>query len=367
PRFAPDRQKLAWSCYDRKTGSALWMSDGEGNEPERLLKDRGAKNFTWRSDSKAFVFAATHIVNRFNTWSDIYMYNLESKKVVSLTGGARARDPDFSPDGSQLVMVTNKVQNNQLEVMTVDRQKRALTNITDHTQFSTPRYSPDGQVLAVSVWSSGRRDLYLYDTLGNPVRRLTADTATDRDPEWSANGQWLYFASDRSGIPNIYAINTQTEHLYQVTNVLTGAVKPAVNPDNTLLAYQQYSHDGWDVRILDLDPASFIDRGLLPASLTYSTPIRELTSIVNTPPASEPRAWNSLPPPDFRVSRLKTGLPSLGDPFPIIGQDPVETLDTFEQAKVKDVFGNEQDYPFTIKPKRYNPLATLLPRYVAPW
>ncbi|MBT3218648.1 MAG: hypothetical protein HN348_06115, partial [Proteobacteria bacterium] len=38
PRFAPDRQKLVWSCYDSKTGSALWMSDGEGNEPERLLK-----------------------------------------------------------------------------------------------------------------------------------------------------------------------------------------------------------------------------------------------------------------------------------------------------------------------------------------
>ena len=74
---------------------------------------------------------------------------------------------------------------------------------------------------------------------------------------WSADGAWLYFSSDRSGVPNIYAVEVATERLFQVTNVTTGAVKPSVHPDGTRMAYQQYSQDGWDIRVLDLDPERF--------------------------------------------------------------------------------------------------------------
>jgi len=43
-------------------------------------------------------------------------------------------------------------------------------------------------------------------------------------------------------------------------------------------------------------------------------------------------------------------------------------VDSFEQGRVKDVFGEEIDnYPFTIKPRRYNPWPTLLPRYYLPY
>ena len=110
--------------------------------------------------------------------------------------------------------------------------------------------------LALSVWQDGQRDLWLYDTDANPIRRLTGDLAIDRDPEWSADGQWLYFSSDRLGVPNIFAIDMDTERLYQVTNVTTGAVKPSVRPDGKLMAYQQYSADGWDVHVMPLDPKS---------------------------------------------------------------------------------------------------------------
>src|SRR5690606_655532 len=143
----------------------------------------------------------------------------------------------------------------------------------DHTQLAAPRYAPDGQHLALSLWRDGRRDLWLYTVDGEPVRRLTADTAIDTDPEWSRDGRWLFFASDRSGIYQIYAIDTATERLWQVTRVITGAVRPSVHPDGHLLAYQQYSADGWDVRVLELDPSDWIDRGLLPRPVRHAAPL----------------------------------------------------------------------------------------------
>ena len=361
PSFAPDGDKLVWSCVDLRRGAAIWMSDGEGYGAEILLQDRGAKNFTWRNDSRAFVFAATHTVNRFNTWSDIYLHTLGSSGVSALTGGARARDPDFSPDGSRLAMVTNRAQDTNLEVMTVDKQRVALTDRTDHTQFATPRYSPDGRALAVSVWSAGRRDLWIYDTEGSPARRLTMDVAIDEAPRWSADGRTLYFASDRTGVPNIFAIDVETERLWQVTNVLTGATNPSVNPSEDLLAYQRYTEDGWEVHLLDIDRTKWLDRGVLPLATTHRTPLKELVSPVTEPQAVAEVTWTGRPP-----ARFKPGAPADPLPFAAHWQEPGEAVDSFDFDEVGDVFGEERDYPFTIKPRRYNPLPTLLPRYWLP-
>lgn len=359
PAFSPDGEKLVWSCYDLRKGSAIWMADGDGGNARVLLRDRGASRFTWRADSRAFVYAASHVVNQFNVWSDVYMHTLDGG-TVPLTQGRRARDPDFSVDGSRLLYVTNRAQHNQLEVATVDRRTRTLTDHRDHTQIAAPRHAPDGQHVALSLWRDGRRDLWLYTVEGEPVRRLTSDAAIDTDPAWSPDGRWLFFASDRSGIYQIYAIDTTTERLWQVTRVVTGAVHPSVHPNGTRLAYQQYSADGWDVRMLDLDPSDWIDRGLLPRPVRHATP---LAAVLGPPVDRVAVDWSGAVEPARRGLR--------GAPFdPVtgrVGQSPDETVDTFEDAHVRDVFGEEQDYPFHIEPRRYNPLPTLRPRYVLPY
>ncbi len=427
PAFSPDGDWLVWSCYDLRTGSAIWRADGQGYAPEKLVQDRGAKNFTWRSDSKAFVYAASHTVNRFNVWSDIYLYDLDSERTTALTNGARARDPDFSPDGSRLVVVTNQAELNQLEVSTVDRRREVLTDATDHTQLSTPRHSPDGRSLALSKWQDGRRDIWIHSADGEPKRRVTLDQTIDRDPIWSADGKWLYFSSDRTGIPNIFAIEVATERLYQVTNVLTGATKPNPSPRGDLLAFQLYSNDGWEVHAMDLDPEQFIDRGLLQRPIRYGTPLSELSTPVEPklsdptdrtsddsetlgepvpeggvvppverPPAPEPvpnparskrrlrlfgRKGSAFPAADLACSRWRSfDLLTPGVRAPIgfredcmtqarlAAQSPSERVDNFDMTDVDDPFGGgEQEIDWTIPPKRYNPVPTLLPRFVLPY
>lgn len=362
PAFAPDDSRLIWSCYDLRKGNALWTAEADGSGATILKQDFGAKSFTWRADSKAFVYATTHIVNRFNTWSDVYMFDVESKKVKALTSGARARDPDFSPDGSRLLVITNDAQDNQLEVMTVDQRRTRLTDHHDHTQYSTPRYSPDGRLVAVSIWEDGQRDLWLIRPDGSRARRLTLDAGIDRDPAWSSDGRWLFFASDRTGIPNIFAIDTTTERLWQVTNVRTGAAKPSISTDMTRMAYDQYSQDGWEIRLMTLDPGQWIDRGTLPRPLEHGAPLASLMSPPGTRVAlaDDVGAWDGEP-----VTRKRP----LGAPFdPVAAEHPQDSdgTGTFQQSQVKDLYGEEEDYPFTIKPRRYNPLPALAPRYWIP-
>jgi hypothetical protein len=214
-------------------------------------------------------------------------------------------------------------------------------------------------VLAVSIWQEGRRDLWIVSPEGERLRRVTSDPAIDSDPTWSADGKWLYFTSDRSGIPNIYAIELETEHLWQVTNVVTGAVSPSLRRDGKLLAFALYSENGWEVGLLDIDPARFIDRGVLPAPLRYNAP---LGSYVSTPRPTVLTSWEATPP--ARSPHPST--PFLG-PFALADQpQTAEVVDTFEDTIVEDAFGEEKDYPFHVEPRRYNPWNTMLPRYILP-
>lgn len=384
PTFSPDGETLIWSCSDPQLGSQLWTSDGAGFAPELLVQDRGARTFAWRADSKAVAYAGSHIVNRFNVWSDLYLLDLQTKRVSTLTSGARARDPDFSPDGQRLVMVSNRAQNNQLEVKTVDRQQKALTRFTDHTQIGTPRHSPDGKVLAASVWRDGRRDLWLIGTDGTFLRRLTLDDAIDRDPRWSADGRTLYFASDRTGIPQIFAIDVASERLWQVTNVPTGAVAPSPHPSGERIAWQEYHSRGWRIAVADLDRSQWIDRGVLPRPLRHGAPIASLTGPVQAPAiaSSEVPTWESPAPAPRRrrfgvpIDPVAADLPGAAVHLPVQlpGALPDAAfrqdgggIDSFDQADVEGVFGEEEDFPFTIEPRRYTPLGPLLPRYWVPF
>lgn len=383
PAYAPSGDRLVWSCASPRFGNQIWTADPDGSNARVLIQDRGASRITFRPDGQAFAYAGTHIVNRFNTWSDLYLYDLQSESVRALTSGARARDPAFSPDGQRLFMVTNAVQDNQLEVATVDRSRRALTAFTDHTQISTPVVHPDGGLIAASVWRHGRRDLWLMDADdGSLLRRLTLDDAIEREPRWSADGEWLYFASDRSGIPQVYAVELATERLWQVTHVATGAVHPAPSPDGTRIAWQEYHARGWRIAVHPIDRTTWLDRGLLPRPLVHGTPIAELraerATATRSPLTLAPFEGEDLP------RRRRPGVPidPVADDLPgVVYQPPVTRgalpalafpqsaggTDSFDQAEVEDAFGEEQDYPFTIAPTRYTPLGALVPRYWVPF
>ncbi len=411
PAFSPDGHRLVWSCSDPSTGAGIYLARGDGSNPEEEMEDRFATDFTWRADSEAFVFSGTHVVNRFNLYTDVNLHVLGGS-TRSLTQGKRARNPALSPDGTELLVVTNRAQNNQLARLTVDQRLEHLTDYTDHTQLSTPAFSPDGRHVALSVWRDGRRDLWIYDADGAPARRVTADTAEDLDPSWSPDGRTLYFASARSGVFNIYAVDLKTERLWQVTNLLGGALHPTVNADETALVFESYSNNGIDIAWMDLDRSAWIDRGLLPAPDLMGVPLADIRPATDwSPPAPGPEPnWDAAEEPtrkeerqqrraDRKASRavptalVETpaypGLTGLGGPYEIAARAPgrwglpgegpetghrpqtawdapQRAPDQREDAKVEQDAPEESDYAFTWPVARYNPWKTLPPRYVIP-
>jgi Tol biopolymer transport system component len=62
----------------------------------------------------------------------------------------------------------------------------------------SPRWSPDGQRVAFDSTADGNVDIYVIRSGGGKPVRLTTDSADDRIPSWSRDGNWIYFDSDRS-------------------------------------------------------------------------------------------------------------------------------------------------------------------------
>jgi len=75
-----------------------------------------------------------------------------------------------------------------------------------------PAVSPDGKQLAFAVRDTdvdanrGRWDVWVAATDGSSVRRLTTHLENDTDPQWSADGAWIYFSSSRSGSSQVWRI-----------------------------------------------------------------------------------------------------------------------------------------------------------------
>ena len=106
--------------------------------------------------------------------------------------------PDFSPDGKRVAFCSNRSGSMEIWVADSDgANSRQLTSL-DGPQALLPRWSPDGTRIAFHANMVRNRDVYVISAEGGEPRPMTSG-GTNYAASWSHDGNWLYFASDRTG------------------------------------------------------------------------------------------------------------------------------------------------------------------------
>jgi Tol biopolymer transport system component len=289
PRFSPDGQWIAYTNRSLARHRAIHLVRPDGTGDRRLVRRNDGYAVSWTPDGRFLVFDESDVQRLFAVHSDLRIAEVESGRVRRLTRGLRAREPDVSPDGRRIVFVRQLGDRTELATVALDGTGLApLTSSDAGTQWSRPRWSPRGDVVAAArMAGDGAIDVVVVDAAGN-VRALTGDRAKDVEVAWTPDGARVVFRSDRDGVSNLYAVPAEGGALVRLTNVAGGAFTPDVAPDGARLAFASYGPAGYDVQVAAFDPA-----GIGPAAAfvdPYGTPAPEAAEM-----AGPDRAYRPLP------------------------------------------------------------------------
>jgi Tol biopolymer transport system component len=99
--------------------------------------------------------------------------------------------------------------------------------------------SPDGKTIVFTSIRDGHEDVYAIPAAGGVETRLTS-TGINDGAEYTRDGKFLYFNSDRSGRMQIWRMHPDGSRLEQVTDDGYNNWYPHFSPDGQQMAFLSY-------------------------------------------------------------------------------------------------------------------------------
>jgi Tol biopolymer transport system component len=277
--FSSERGDVDISLFDAKNRRHLrnltrgYTQDYQYLVAQELTLGRGLGNdLDFSPDGNAIAVFAKRERSRALFLIDVL--NGSVRRRYDLDQVDQHSSPAFSPDGRTVAF--QAVSRGQSDIYTVDLETGELTNFTnDEIYDGAPEFSPDGSYLVVTSEVEEGTKLFRVP-LDDPGRRfqLTYGESNENDPVFSPTGRRLYFTSDRvDGIENVWGLDFDSGELTQYTNAVTGCFMPTVlrQADSTeRLVYNALWKGRFDLYVTDVPepvgPPEQTQIGAMPAA-----------------------------------------------------------------------------------------------------
>ncbi len=229
-----ESRMLAWS----PDGGRFVVSGAEGlvvleGGGQRLLTS-GGEDVAPRISPDGKRVAFLRVLNRLA--QEVFVVDLASGAARQLTrGGGQISDVDWSRDGRSVLAAMKRESEFRIWRLPVDGGAEQALGIYGDSpiQFSAAR----GSDRLVYAQLRQDRNIWRLDLGERRWARVVASTAQDASPQYSPDGRWICFRSDRSGAEQLWVSRVDGSEAKAVTGV---GVNPSVGrwaPDSRTIVF----------------------------------------------------------------------------------------------------------------------------------
>jgi TolB protein len=185
-----------------------------------------------------------YLVSERSGQKEIWAMDYDGFNQRALTHlGSISLSPRVSPDGSRLAFSSLTKTGWDIIMYSLDLDRLVAFPKYGATNLS-PAWSPDGTKLAFSSSRTGDPEIYVVDSSGTNLKRLTASAGPDVSPAWNRKtGSQIAWVSGRSGLPQVYIMDADGVNVQRMTDE-GYAVSPAWSPNGQFLAFSWIRHYG---------------------------------------------------------------------------------------------------------------------------
>ena len=148
-------------------------------------------------------------------------------------------NPVISPDGQKIAITSIDWNGSQIFVMDANGKSiKQITFTVSSEYFDTgfpregnnnPVWSPDSRKIAYVSYENGSPDIFIINADGTRNKRLTDTPLRDENPQWTKDGSYILFSSNRN--PNvsseIYIMRTEGQLQTPLTNFIWDDIYPS--------------------------------------------------------------------------------------------------------------------------------------------